>query len=191
MIGTANGQLVAKKQAHLLKPKLPCMRIIQRDTLCVTGYACNYLTSIKLTLARTEYLNQKAFIHVSCSKSINRCLSIRQCVICFVWLQTWYGAAIPQDSGMKLLRKVKVRLTVPTPYVDIADQYRPKSRLLGMILFIYKLVWSVSYHFMGLLPDKQNCMLRMRRECREPRLMIPTCITARAWRTCRGACRDR
>ena len=36
----------------------------------------------------------------------------------------------------------------------------------------------------------------MRRECRErfPRhrgLAIPTCITARAWRTCRGACRDR
>ena len=36
----------------------------------------------------------------------------------------------------------------------------------------------------------------MRRECRErfPRqhgLAIPTCITARAWRTCRDACRDR
>ena len=40
---------------------------------------------------------------------------------------------------------------------------------------------------MGLLPDTQNCGLRMRRECREcfPRhsgLAIPTCITARAWR---------
>ena len=38
---------------------------------------------------------------------------------------------------------------------------------------------------MGLLPDKQHCGLRMRRECRErfPRhrgLAIPTCITARA-----------
>ena len=38
--------------------------------------------------------------------------------------------------------------------------------------------------------------MRMRRECRErfPRhrgLAIPTCITARAWRTCRDACRDR
>ena len=36
----------------------------------------------------------------------------------------------------------------------------------------------------------------MRRECREgfPRyrgLAIPTYITARAWRTCRDACRDR
>ena len=36
----------------------------------------------------------------------------------------------------------------------------------------------------------------MRRECRERfpchrGLAIPTCITARAWRTCRDACRDR
>ena len=49
---------------------------------------------------------------------------------------------------------------------------------------------------MGLLPDTWNCGLRMRRECRErfPRhsgLAIPTCITARASRTCRDACRDR
>ena len=40
-------------------------------------------------------------------------------------------------------------------------------------------------YIMGLLPDTQNCGLRMRRECRErfpyPRwLAIPTCITARA-----------
>ena len=39
---------------------------------------------------------------------------------------------------------------------------------------------------MGLLPDTQNCGLRMRRECRERfprhrRSAIPTCITARAW----------
>ena len=48
---------------------------------------------------------------------------------------------------------------------------------------------------MGLLPDTQNCVLRMRRECRErfPRhrgLAIPTCIMTRAWRTCHDACRD-
>ena len=48
---------------------------------------------------------------------------------------------------------------------------------------------------MGLLPDTQSCSV-MRRECRErfPRfrkLAIPTCITARASRTCRDACRDR
>ena len=40
---------------------------------------------------------------------------------------------------------------------------------------------------MGLLPDTENCEVRMRRECRErfPRhrsLAIPTCITASAWR---------
>ena len=49
---------------------------------------------------------------------------------------------------------------------------------------------------MDLLPDTYNCGLCMRRECREHffrhhGLAIPTCITARAWRTCRDACRDR
>ena len=47
---------------------------------------------------------------------------------------------------------------------------------------------------MGLLPDTQNCGLRMRRECRErfPHqrgLAIPTYITTRALRTCRDAYR--
>ena len=41
-----------------------------------------------------------------------------------------------------------------------------------------------------------NCWLRMHRECcellfRHGRLAIPTCVTARAWRTCRDACWDR
>ena len=45
---------------------------------------------------------------------------------------------------------------------------------------------------MGLLPDTLNCGLRIRRECQESyprprRLEIPTCITARASRTCRDA----
>ena len=49
---------------------------------------------------------------------------------------------------------------------------------------------------MGLLPDTQNCGLCMRGKWRErfPRhrvLAIPTCITARACRTCRNACWDR
>ena len=44
---------------------------------------------------------------------------------------------------------------------------------------------SVTTYYMGLLPDKLNCGLRMRQECQErfPRhrgLAIPTCITARA-----------
>ena len=49
-------------------------------------------------------------------------------------------------------------------------------------------------HAMGLLPDAQNCGLRVRRECRESfrhrGLAISTHITARTWRTCRAACRD-
>ena len=50
---------------------------------------------------------------------------------------------------------------------------------------------------MGLLPNTQHYVLRMRRKCRERPpppslgLAIPTCIMARAWRTCRDACRDR
>ena len=56
---------------------------------------------------------------------------------------------------------------------------------------------------MGLLPDTQNCGLRMRQECRwrfpgpatdfkgNRYLAIPACITARASRTCRDACQDR
>ena len=55
--------------------------------------------------------------------------------------------------------------------------------------------WSKNI-LMALLPDMTNCGLRMRREYRElfphhRRLAIPTHITARAWHTCRDACRDR
>ena len=49
---------------------------------------------------------------------------------------------------------------------------------------------------MGFLPETYKCGLRMRRVYRERLLRhrglaIPVCITARAWRTCRDACRDR
>ena len=53
---------------------------------------------------------------------------------------------------------------------------------------------------MNLLPDTQNCGLRMRRECRErfPRLRLQKKLLASdpdmhhgTWRTCRDACRDR
>ena len=51
-------------------------------------------------------------------------------------------------------------------------------------------------HDHGPLARYVKLRVRMRRECRERfprhrRWAIPTCITARAWRTCRDACRDR
>ena len=65
---------------------------------------------------------------------------------------------------------------------------------VGLSQLCLQMLWCLPAAFvMGLLPDTQNCELRMRRE-RFPRhsgLAIPTCITARAWRTCRDACRDR
>ena len=62
------------------------------------------------------------------------------------------------------------------------------------ICYNFELIVSI-YHTLGLLPDTYICGLLMRRECRErfPRqrgLAFPTCITARAWRTCRDACQD-
>ena len=59
------------------------------------------------------------------------------------------------------------------------------------VLNIYDLTF-----IMGLLPDTQNCGLRMCRECRERfprprRLAIPACIKARASRACRDARWDR
>ena len=49
---------------------------------------------------------------------------------------------------------------------------------------------------MGILTDTKSSGLHMRRECRERflrhrSLATPTCIKARAWCTCHGACRDR
>ena len=60
---------------------------------------------------------------------------------------------------------------------------------------IYVQFVTISLSVMGLLPDTQNWGLHMSRECRERfsrhrALAIPTCITARAWRTRRDACRD-
>ena len=54
--------------------------------------------------------------------------------------------------------------------------------------------WSTPSH--GPLARYVKLRVRMRRECRERfprhrRWAIPTCITARASRTCRDACRDR
>ena len=54
-------------------------------------------------------------------------------------------------------------------------------------------IWAVDH---GPLARYVKLRVRMRRECRERfprhrRWAIPTCITARASRTCRDACRDR
>ena len=69
--------------------------------------------------------------------------------------------------------------------------------------FIWKLMAIFSQpqcvnclHFHGPLARYVKLRVRMRRECRERfprhrRWAIPTCITARASRTCRDACRDR
>ena len=71
------------------------------------------------------------------------------------------------------------------------------NEVLGMTFgSTCKMLAGKSTPRMGLLPDMQNCGLGMRRECQERfsrhrEFAIPTCITARAWRTCRGACRDR
>ena len=73
--------------------------------------------------------------------------------------------------------------------------------LLAPVCFLWgsrpscRLPW-VPGNRMDFLPDTQNCGLHIRRKCREsfPRhrgSAIPTCITARASRTCRNACRDR
>ena len=90
------------------------------------------------------------------------------------------------------MNKMMVRIYLVSHFPTFAFVY-PDSR--------YKI--SIEPHrdragwrHMGLLPHAQNCGLRMRRECRERshrhrRLAIPTCITARASRTCRDACRDR
>ena len=73
--------------------------------------------------------------------------------------------------------------------VSVGDK---TSRLLRRLECVARRI--VASHC-GLLPDTQSCGLCMRRECRErfPRhrsLEIPACISVRAWRTCRDACRD-
>ena len=90
-------------------------------------------------------------------------------------------------------------------FVVLGHNNFPPSVILGNLCYILiidqsrfsvMLTFHMPHCFMGLSPDTQNCWLRMRRECRERfpcycGLAIPICITARAWRTCRDACRDR
>ena len=90
--------------------------------------------------------------------------------------RTPYGDGKPYQNYFKL-------------WIDFAFQHIQMTILDLWVVFQR---WDKKDTFsddMGLLPDTQNCGLRMRRECREifPRhrgLAIPTCITALAWRTC-------
>ena len=78
-----------------------------------------------------------------------------------------------------------------TPILAGANGVAAGSSLVVRTGYTYIIILSilVIYSFMCLLPDMQTCRLRMRRErlpCNRG-LAIPTCITARAWRTCRDA----
>ena len=92
----------------------------------------------------------------------------------------------------------------------IYSRYTPSSHLIYVrfrwdTLAAQQSAWKVVFTIssadflflstMGLFPDTKTCGLRMHRECQEhfPHhrgLAIPTCITARASRTCRDAYRD-
>ena len=91
----------------------------------------------------------------------------------------------------------KINKIVITKYFKVRQKCGPGSGLVQTTIFGTTNELEKLCHIlvMGLLPGAQNCGLRMRRECREsfPRhhgLAIPTCITARASRSYRDACRD-
>ena len=73
------------------------------------------------------------------------------------------------------------------------------SGMIEICICIYEWVGQhLAEYSMGLLPDTWRYGLPMLRKCWERfpchchcRLATPTCITTRAWRTCRDACRDR
>ena len=74
-----------------------------------------------------------------------------------------------------------------------AKKCHPTDTMNG---FIWGPMGQSVYLWHGPLARYVKLRVRMRRECRERfprhrRWAIPTCITARAWRTCRDACRDR
>ena len=87
-------------------------------------------------------------------------------------------------------------------YVFISNWYNhihPMNTLDSRTVIWVLILYALRYDGMishGSFARYVNCGLCMRRECREhfPRhrgLTIPTCITARAWRTRLDACQDR
>ena len=105
-------------------------------------------------------------------------------------------SAVHLEIGHPQMKPAGTRSLNGLHWLDLNIGYQDSfSRNIRQVT--YPLTYSrVFYMSMGLLPDTSNCRLRMHRECRErfPRhrgLAIPTCIMARARRTCRDACRDR
>ena len=103
-----------------------------------------------------------------------------------------YGLTGPMGIPTVLQTPVTVPLHSPN------SRQKPAVRAVqGDCERVYRSRWlPLQFIINGPLARYENCGLRMRRECRErfPRLRgsaIPTCITARALRTCRDACRSR
>ena len=101
---------------------------------------------------------------------------------------------VGSKSSMKWVSREKWFRTWPTRpgfIIKTDEWWREASGTAALQIYVVN-----RCQFMGLLPDTQNCGLRMLRECcerfsRHRSLAIPTCITARAWRTCRDVCRSR
>ena len=84
------------------------------------------------------------------------------------------------------------------PIGPSSPEYYQNSKCSISNTYLNACFWRVGWclYTMGLLPDTQKkCGLHIRWKCREHfhrlrGLAFPTCIPARAWRTCRDACRD-
>ena len=126
-----------------------------------------YETSIEYALWRCFYILQQVFSSFVSNEGYQ--------VHKIVW---WIIFRKSHATGPSMLQ-----ITANCPYERLINFVTGKQKMIPFLA-------------MGLLPDTQNCGLRMRRECRERfprrrRLAMPTCIRARASRTCRDACRDR
>ena len=92
----------------------------------------------------------------------------------------------------------QTQLSAPWIYSSILQSIQTKPSDINNDMYnkLQDMYWLIMNTHHGPLARYAKLGVRMRRECRErfPRhrgWAIPTCITARAWRTCRDACRDR